>query len=310
MIPLIAVIGPTAVGKSKLSLHIAQRFNGEIINADSRQVYRFMDIGTAKPDNLERDLVTHHLIDIINPDETFSLAIYQKLAGEAIHNIQKKDKLPILVGGSGLYVWSVIEGWTIPEVSPSIKFRKQMETIAHKKGVQFLFDELRNVDPVAADKIMPTNLRRIIRALEVYNASGKPPSEFWHKQPLQIPVLLIGVTVERRILYEMIDCRVDTMIERGLIDEVKNLVNRGYSLDLPSMSGIGYQQIGMFLNNKLGLPEAIQQIKYDTHKFVRRQYNWFQLTDNRIQWFDICDNIQERVDAAIEVFITDSNLRE
>ena len=185
-----------------------------------------------------------------------------------------------------------------------------METIAHKKGVQFLFDELRNVDPVAADKIMPTNLRRIIRALEVYNASGKPPSEFWHKQPLQIPVLLIGVTVERRILYEMIDCRVDTMIERGLIDEVKNLVNRGYSLDLPSMSGIGYQQIGMFLNNKLGLPEAIQQIKYDTHKFVRRQYNWFQLTDNRIQWFDICDNIQERVDAAIEVFITDSNLRE
>jgi tRNA dimethylallyltransferase len=300
---LVAVIGPTAVGKSRLALHLAQKFNGEIVNADSRQVYRFMDIGTAKPDKLQRASIPHHLVDIIDPDEPFSLAIFKKLASEAIRNIQRKNKVPILVGGSGLYIWSVIEGWTIPGVPPNTKFRKEMENIAHKKGIQFLFQELRDIDPIAADKIMPTNLRRIIRALEIYNASGKPPSGFWHKKPLQIPVLLIGVTADRKILYEMIDCRVDNMIACGLVDEVKNLITRGYSLDLPSMSGIGYHQIGMFLSNKLSLPEAIQQIKYDTHKFVRRQYTWFQLADTRIQWLDVCDNIQEHVDAAIEVFL-------
>lgn len=305
---LVAVIGPTAIGKSRLALHLAQKFNGEIVNADSRQVYRFMDIGTAKPDKRERDLIPHHLIDIVDPDEPFSLGLYKQLASEAIKNIRQKNKLPILVGGSGLYIWSIIEGWTIPEVPPNIRFRKKMETLAEKKGIQSLFRELQDIDPVAADKIMPTNLRRIIRALEIFHASGKPPSELWHKHPLDIPVLLIGITTNRKKLYETIDRRVDNMIGDGLMDEVKNLIDCGYSLDLPSMSGIGYRQIGMFLSNKLSLPEAIQQIKYDTHKYARRQYTWFQLTDTRIKWFDVCDNIQEQLDTVIEIFSKRSNI--
>ncbi len=300
---LIAVIGPTAVGKSKLAIRLAQDFNGEIINADSRQIYRFMDIGTAKPSKADRSIVTHHLIDIIDPDEPFSLALHKDLAEKVIADVHQRGKLPILVGGSGLYIWSIVEGWLIPAVPPDIDFRQRLEQKAKEKGASALFEELRKIDPVASTRIMPTNLRRIIRALEIHQATGKLPSQLWHKQPPSFPVLLIGLTTDRQALYTMIDARVDEMIASGLVNEVTELIYRGYNLVLPSMSGIGYRQIGLFLQGKIALPQAVQQIKYETHQFARRQYAWFHLKDTRINWFDVYGNIQEPINSLVETFL-------
>jgi tRNA dimethylallyltransferase len=303
---LVAVIGPTGIGKTKLALYLAKNFGGEIINGDSRQVYRFMDIGTAKPTILDRALVPHHIIDIVDPAEHFSLALYKNLATEAIDNIQQRGKLPLLVGGSGQYIWSTIEGWILPEVPPDMEFRKQAENVADKKGIENLFQELKKIDPVAATAIMPTNLRRIIRALEIYQSTGQRASQLWQKKPLSFPIAIIGLTTSRGALYNNIDLRVDEMIKLGMVDEVKGLIQRGYGLDLPSMSGIGYGQIGMYLNGKSSLSEAIQLMKYKTHQFVRRQYTWFSLDDSRIRWFNICDNIQDKVTNVIRDFLNNA----
>ena len=302
---LVAVIGPTAVGKRQLSLRLAKDFNGEIINADSRQIYRYMDIGTAKPSHDELSLIKHHLIDLTNPDDSFSLAIYQKLAFEAIKDTQKRHKLPFLVGGSGLYVWSVIEGWEIPPVAPDAKLRRSLEMRAKKEGGYSLYQELQRLDPIAATKIMPTNLRRIIRALEICQTTGKTVSQLWQKKPPPYPVLIIGLTMQRDNLYRRIDSRVDEMIKQGLIEEVKALMAKGYSLDLPSMSGIGYKQIGNFLQEKLDLSAAIQQMKYETHRFARHQYAWFHLNDARIHWFNEYGDIQEEATGLAAAFLSD-----
>jgi tRNA dimethylallyltransferase len=307
---LVAAIGPTAVGKSQLALRLAQDFDGEIVNADSRQVYRYMDIGTAKPSHAELSLVPHHLIGIINPDESFSLAIYQKLAHEAIENIQQRHKLPLLVGGSGLYVWSVIEGWQIPPVAPDTEFRHSLEIRAKKEGGYALYQELQKVDPVAATKIMPSNLRRIIRALEIYQVKGQPVSQLWQKQPPSYPILIIGLTMQRDNLYRRIDSRVDEMIKQGLIDEVKDLIAKGRSPDLPSMSGIGYKQIGMFIQGKLDLPTATQQIKNETHRFARHQYAWFHLNDARIHWLNEHDDIQKEATSLVAAFLANLNYKQ
>jgi tRNA dimethylallyltransferase len=300
---LVAVVGPTAVGKSQLALHLAKDVDGEIVNADSRQVYRYMDIGTAKPSRTEQALIRHHLIDIINPDESFSLAIYQKLAIEAIEAIQRHNRLPLLVGGSGLYIWSVLEGWRIPPVAPNIELRHRFEIRAKQEGVYALYQELQKVDPVAATKIMPNNLRRIIRALEIYQVTGQPVSQLWQKEPPPFQVLIIGLTIQRDDLYLRIDSRVDDMIKQGLVDEVKDLMAKGYSLEMPSMSGIGYKQIGMFLKGRLDLPAAIQQMKYETHRFARHQYAWFHLNDVRIHWLDMSEDIQKEVSRLVGTFI-------
>jgi len=307
---LVAVVGPTAVGKSQLALHLAKNFNGEIINADSRQVYRYMDIGTAKPSHAELSLIRHHLIDLINPDESFNLAIYQKLAFEAIEDIQKRHKLPFLVGGSGLYVWSVIEGWKIPPVAPNAELRYSLEARAKKEGGYTLYQELQKLDPVAATKIMPTNLRRIIRALEICQITGLPVSQLWQKKPPPYPVLIIGLTMQRDNLYRRIDSRVDEMIKQGLIDEVKHLMIKGYSLDLPSMSGIGYKQIGKVFQEKLDLTTAIQQMKNETHRFARHQYAWFHLNDARIHWFNEFEDIQKKASDLMESFLAGLNYKQ
>jgi tRNA dimethylallyltransferase len=283
---VIAIVGPTAVGKSELALHLAQQFPVEIISADSRQVYQYMDIGTNKPSPAERELVPHYLIDIVDPDEDFGLATYHRLANEALKAIRRKDKLPLLVGGSGLYVWSLVEGWKIPEVPPDQGLRLQLESRAEQEGSQHLHQELRNVDPIAAAKIDPSNTRRIIRALEIYHATGRPPSQLQHKEAPDFPILLIGLTGERDRLYRRIDWRVDTMIQMGLVEEVRQLLERGYGLSLPSMSGIGYKQIGQFLQGEMTLPQAIDKMKHETHRFARHQYAWFRLDDSRIHWFD------------------------
>ena len=284
---MIAIIGPTAVGKSGLALHLAQYFPAEIISADSRQVYRYMDIGTNKPTPAERASVPHHAIDVVEPDEDFSLATYHQLAIEALKSIQQKGKLPLLVGGSGLYVWSLVEGWRIPQVTPDQKLRRQLEARAEQKGSQSLYQELQDIDPVAAAKINPGNIRRIIRALEIYETTGQPPSQSQRKKAPDFPVLLIGLTQERSELYKRINLRVDKMIQRGLVEEVEQLLKKGYSPSLPSMSGIGYKQIGQFLRGEMTLTEAIDKIKYETHRLARHQYAWFRLGDSRIHWLDV-----------------------
>jgi tRNA dimethylallyltransferase len=304
---LVAVVGPTAVGKSQLALHLAKNFNGEIVNADSRQIYRYMDIGTAKLSHAELSLVRHHLIDIIDPDEPFSLAIYQRLAGEAIESIQQQHKLPFLVGGSGLYVWSVIEGWKIPPVAPNIELRHSLEMRAKEEGGYTLYQELQKIDPAAATRIMPTNLRRIIRALEICQTTGQHVSQLWQKQPPPYPVLIIGLTIQRDNLYRRIDSRVDEMIKQGLVDEVKNLMAKSYSLDLSSMSGIGYKQIGMFLQGKMDLATATQQMKYETYRFARHQYAWFHVDDARIHWLKEFRDIQKEAANLVTSFLSDIN---
>ena len=300
---LVAIVGPTAVGKSQLALRLAQAFDGEIVSADSRQVYHHMDIGTAKPSPEELSLVPHHLINIVNPDEDFSLAQYQELAYKAIENIQHRDKLPLLVGGSGLYIWSVLEGWEIPQVPPDLEFRHSLEEKAARVGKDELYQELKEVDPVAAQKIDQRNVRRTIRALEVCRGAEAPFSQLQHKKSPSFNTLIMGFTTDRRELYRRIDLRVDEMIKQGLVAEVKKLVNMGYDCTLPAMSGIGYKQIGMFLGGELTLAAAIQQIKFETHRFVRHQYNWFRLEGDRIEWFDILGTAEWEITTRLAEFV-------
>jgi tRNA dimethylallyltransferase len=286
---VIAIVGPTAVGKSELALHLAQYFALEIISADSRQVYRYMDIGTNKPSRVERASVPHHIIDVVDPNEDFSLAVYHQLASEALTDIREKDRLPLLVGGTGLYVWSLVEGWKIPQVPPDREMRRRLETRAQLEDSQLLYQELENIDPVAAAKIDPRNIRRVIRALEIYHETNQPPSQLQRKEAPGFSVLIIGLTQERAELYGRIDRRVDRMIQRGLIQEVEQLLQKGYSHNLPSMSGIGYKQISQFLRGEMTLAEAIDKIKYETHRLARHQYAWFRLSDTRIRWFDVSE---------------------
>ena len=301
---LIAIVGPTGVGKSRLALRLAQNFNGEIVSADSRQVYRHMDIGTAKPSRQELSIVRHHLIDIINPDEVFSLAQYQELASEAIDSIRQRQRLPLLVGGSGQYVWSVIEDWGIPKVPPNTDFRHNLEERAAKDGGEELYHELKLLDPVAASRIDPSNVRRVIRALEVYRGSKTSSHQLPNKNKIPHDTLIIGLTADRTELHRRIDTRVDRMIEKGLVEEVKKLINMGYGLDLPAMSGIGYKQIGIYLEGGMTLEAAIQQIKFESHRFVRQQYNWFSPKDDRIRWFDIQTRVEPEIINLVDKFIS------
>lgn len=291
---LVAIVGPTAVGKSKLALSLAQAFRGEVVNTDSRQVYRYMDIGTAKPSLEERRSVPHHLIDIVEPNETFSLALYQSLAYKAIEDILGRDKLPLLVGGSGLYVWSLIEGWRIPKVPPNPHFRRQMEQKVAKEGVGSLYRQLQGIDPEAAKKIDPCNVRRVIRALEVYEATHTRFSQLQGKDPPPFNTLILGLTTHRDELYRRIDDRVDKMIKQGLVEEVSRLAEKGYGFDLPAMSSVGYRQIGQFIRGEIDLSTAIQRINFETHRFARHQYAWFRLQDPRIRWFDIQDDVEKK----------------
>jgi len=297
---LVAVIGPTGVGKSRLALRLAQALGGEIVSADSRQVYRYMDIGTAKPTPREQASVPHHLIDIANPDEDFSLAQYQQLAFKAIADINKRRRLALLVGGSGLYVWSVLEGWKIPAVAPDPEFRHHLEVKATRGEEEELHQELARLDPAAAQKIDPRNVRRTIRALEVHRNAQSPISQIQGKKAPPFQAVIIGLTADRPELYRRIDLRVDEMIKRGLADETRQLLDRGYDASLPAMSGIGYKQITMYLSGELTLADAAQQTKFETHRLARHQYSWFRLKDVRIGWFDIQKDTEANILARLK----------
>ncbi|MBI4186110.1 MAG: tRNA (adenosine(37)-N6)-dimethylallyltransferase MiaA [Chloroflexi bacterium] len=299
---LIAIVGPTGIGKSRLALHLAGIFDGEIVNADSRQVYRHMDIGTAKPTPEELALVPHHLVSIVNPDEQFSLAQYHEMASRAISDIMERDRLPILVGGSGQYVWSTLEGWQVPPVAPDLEFRHWLEEKAVVDG-EGLYQELMKIDPPAARKIDRHNLRRIIRALEVCRNTGVRFSRLRHREAPAFRTLIIGLTADRAELYRRIDLRIDRMVEQGLAEEVKRMVAMGYGFDLPAMSGIGYRQIGIFLSGELDLDEAVRLTKFETHRVARHQYAWFRPGDDRIKWFDVQKQPEPQIRALVAEFV-------
>jgi len=300
---LLVVVGPTAVGKTELAVRFGQRFCGEVVSADSRQVYRYMDIGTAKPTPEQRAAVPHHLVDLLDPDQELTLARYLELAQEAIRRIAARGKLPMLVGGTGLYVRALLEGWTIPRVPPDPAFRAELYARAERQGVDVLHRELTRVDPEAAGRIDPRNVRRVIRALEVFHHTGRPISEQQRKNPPNYRLLQVGLTRSRPSLYARIDARVDRMIDQGLVDEVRWLVDHGYGYDLPAMSGLGYRQIGEYLCGEISLDEAIARIKRYTRRFVRQQYNWFRLNDPRIHWFDLDKVGETQILPLIEAFV-------
>ena len=291
---IIAIVGPTATGKSALAIQLALALGGEIVSADSRQVYKYMDIGTAKPSPEDRNEIPHHLIDIITPNEAFTLATYQELAFRAIADIQRRGKIALLVGGSGLYVRAITGGLSIPKVAPDPELRRKLEERAAQEGHIALYADLQKVDPAAAEKIDPRNVRRVIRALEVCITASVPFSQPKRSSP-EVPVLTIGLTTAREDLYKRIDSRVDDMIERGLVDEVKWLLDRGYSPNLPAMSGLGYKQIVAHLKGETSLEETTQHIKYETHRFARHQYAWFRPKDEHIHWFDIRNELLEPI---------------
>jgi tRNA dimethylallyltransferase len=284
---LIAVVGPTATGKTALGIRLARAIDGEIMGADSRQVYRHMDIGTAKPTPEERALTPHHLLDVVDPDEPFSLAQYLELATAALEDIWARGRQPLLVGGSGQYVWALLEGWTVPRLPPQPELRRALEGRAAREGAEALHRELAQVDPRAAAGIDPRNVRRAIRALEVYEATGRPISFWQEKTPPSWDALILGLTCPRDQLYRRIDARVDDMMEAGLVDEVRGLLAMGYSRELPSMSGIGYREVGQHLVGELDLATAVERIKTATHRLARQQATWFRRDDPRIRWIDV-----------------------
>lgn len=304
---LLGIVGPTGVGKSQFGIQLAQTYGGEIVNADSRQVYRYMDIGTAKPTPQERAIVPHHVLDVVSPNENFSLAQYQQLAVRAIEDIQQRDKLPIVVGGSGQYVWSVLEGWGIPQVAPNPEFRQSLQERADMGEGDTLHEELSAVDPEAAQRIDPHNVRRTIRALEVFTETETPFSQLQRKEAPSFNIFVIGLTADREELYRRINLRVDRMIEQGLVDEVKRIVSRGFDFNMPALSSIGYRQIGQFLRGELTLPGAIQQMKFETHRFARQQYTWFRLEDTRIHWFDVQRTAASELMGPLKKFLRGSN---
>jgi tRNA dimethylallyltransferase len=280
---LVVLVGPTGAGKTALAIRLAHCYGGEIVSADSRQVYRYMSIGTAKPTPAEQQTARHHLIDVVDPDESFTLADYQSAARAAIGDIQSRGRLPLLVGGTGLYIRAVTEGLNVPAVPPNEPLRAQLSGQLQRLGLDWLVDQVRRVDPVTANR-ESANPRRLIRALEVHQSTGRPLSELQTRTPPPYQQVWLGLTAERQELYRRVDDRVDDMIAAGLLDEVRRLVVMGYSWDLPSMSSLGYRQIGEHLRGECDLPSAIQSIKHATHAFVRHQYNWFRLSDPRIQW--------------------------
>jgi len=281
---LIAIVGPTATGKTELAIAWAQRLDGEIVSADSRQIYRGMDIGTAKPTPDEQAYAPHHLIDIRDPDQSFSLAEFQDLALAAIADIEARGRTPLLVGGTGQYLAAVLEGWQIPRVAPQPALRAELEQLAAREGPETLHARLAAVDPVAAARIPPTNIRRVVRALEVYLVSGEPISRLQERRPPPFRPRTIWLHRPRTELYARADARIERMIAAGLVDEVASLLARGYDWSLPAMSSLGYIQFRPYFEGTADLAACIERLRFDTHAFIRRQEMWFRRLPNLEIW--------------------------
>jgi tRNA dimethylallyltransferase len=299
---VVVVAGPTAVGKTALSIELAHQFGGEIVNADSRYLYQGFDIGVDKPSLAERQGIPHHVIDVLPPSGDMSLARYQDLANTAIRDIAARGRVPILAGGSPLYINAVIEGWRIPRVPPDPAFRARAEAEAARDGGASLRRRLREVDPASADRC-GANIRRVIRALEVYEATGVPMSAQEGKGPRPYDALEIGLFRPRDELFEIIDQRVRAQIERGLIQEVASLLAVGVAPNSPAMSSIGYRQLVPYLDGTLSLADAIERIRFDTHRYVRHQETWLRKNARLVRIDVSADGWQAHAMAAVTAFL-------
>lgn len=299
---LVVILGPTGVGKSAIAIDVACDFGGEVINADSQLVYREMNIGTAKPPEAARKGVPHHLIDVVDPDEEFNVARYRELALKAIGDIMSCGKKAVVCGGTGLYLRALLQGLFVgPGKNTAI--RKRLEEEADANGLDRLYDRLQRSDPAAAAKIHPNDRHRIVRALEVYELTGKTISQWQTEHGFKenaFDALKIGLMRERKELYQLIDRRTDEMIAAGLVEEVKGLVDRGYSLDLPALQSIGYRQVGLYLRGEISLDEAVALIKRESHHLAKRQLTWFR-ADKEIRWLD-AETDGEKIKQAVKEF--------
>lgn len=286
---LVVIIGPTAVGKTKTSVELAKSIDGEIISGDSMQIYRGMDIGTAKVSMEEMQGIPHYLIDIVDPTESFSVAQFQKEVQKLISDINAKGKIPIIVGGTGLYIQSVLYNYQFSEAEGDLEYRHSLEKLSQEKGQDAVYELLKKVDPKSASLIHPNNVRRVIRALEVYHKTGVGMSDYeqQRKEDSTYDYVLIGLTMERKVLYERINKRVDQMVEDGLFEEAKSLYNKGI-INYQSTQAIGYKEIYEYFSGELTLDEAIEKLKRNSRRYAKRQLTWFR-NKMDVDWFDMTD---------------------
>ncbi len=284
---VVMIVGPTAVGKTRLSIELAQRIGGEIISADSRYIYRGMDIGSAKPTLEERKNVPHHMIDVADPDEVWSLAQYFSVSKLMISKILEQRHVPIIVGGTGQYIRGLTEGWSVPTIEPNPLLRKVLGDWGEEIGAGALYEKLAILDPDACKFIDASNIRRTIRALEVILCTGERFSTKRKKMPPEHEFWIIGLTRPRQELYSIVDQRIDNMFASGLIEEVRVLLENGYDSELPSMSAIGYREVALYLKGQMTLEEAKTLMRSNTRKFIRRQRNWFKPDDPNIHWYSM-----------------------
>ncbi|MDI3508516.1 MAG: tRNA dimethylallyltransferase [Clostridiales bacterium] len=286
--PLIVIVGPTAVGKTDVAIEVAQRINGSIISADATQVYKYMDIGSAKPTPEERKGIPHYMIDVVTPDEAFSVALFQRMAEQCIDEIIAQGRMPMLVGGTGLYINSMVYNLDFSEGTPDAELRENLRHKAQEYGVDALYNELADVDPDAAARINRNDLKRIIRALEVYYKTGRPISYYQQRSksvPPRYNAIMIGLTMDRQRLYSRIEQRVDAMMEKGLLEEVKWLKANGYADNPVAMQAVGYKELLAYLKGLCTLDEAVMLIKRNTRRLAKRQWTWFN-RDKNVRWFN------------------------
>ena len=302
--PQICVAGPTAVGKTALAVELAKRFGGEVVNADSRQVYRGMTIGTAKPTAEEMAVGPHHLIDILDPPENFGLGQFLERANDALRDIRGRGLVPIVCGGTGQYVWALAEGQQLAAVPPDPEFRAALEAEAELAGAEVLHERLAAVDPARAAVLDPRNVRRVIRALEIHHVTGRLPSELQPVSAQAENFLVLGLTMPRDALYRRIDERVDRMMADGFLREVEDLRAAGFPMNVGPLNSPGYRELGQYLDGEMSLEEAVERTKTQTHRLARRQYAWFKLSDPRIRWLDADDpGLGERAADAVSEYL-------
>jgi len=302
----IIICGPTGIGKTSFAIELAKLFKGEIVGADSMQIYRHLDIGTAKPTLIERSIIRHHMVDIVDPDEPFDAEAYATQALAIVMALQKQEVLPFVVGGTGLYIKSLLYG--LFDTRPADQeIRTRLKQEAEKEGRAFLYERLKKVDPVTAGKVHVNDIYRIVRALEVYEASGAPISDFQQRHGFQksrLTPLKFGLHMEREQLYDRIDGRVEMMIQAGLLDEVKHLRDAGYASELKSMQSLGYRHMFDFLEGRLDWPETIRTLKRDTRRYAKRQMTWFK-ADGEVVWVDPV--VSGKVENRIREFLSDQS---
>ena len=299
---VIVICGPTASGKTSLSISLAKKINGEIVSCDSMQIYKEMDIASAKPTVEEMQEIKHYLVDFVSPEKRYSVSEYKEDASKAIEEIINKGKTPIIVGGTGLYLNSLIYNIQYNEMEVDLNYRRELEKEAEEYGLEVLYNRAKEIDPEAMEKVSANDKKRITRVLEIYNATGRNKTELEKKSRKEVPYnyLIFGINMERSILYDRINKRVDIMLEQGLIEEVKNLINK-YSNMPTAMQGLGYKEVKEFLDGNISKEEMIEKIKMETRRYAKRQITWFKRIENII-WLDGLNKTEENVNSIMEVY--------